>query len=149
MGCASRPAQPPEADARPDNLSPREVEVLKLIALGHTNAEIAATLFLSVRTVESHRAHIQQKVGLTTRAELVGSSRAAIPLRARQVAIFLTRDLTDLSLPQIGRLYGGRDHSTVLNSLRRVEAGLDDDPDLAEKLRELRGAIHNPVGDER
>jgi two-component system, NarL family, response regulator NreC len=68
-------AQPPETDPRPDNLSPREVEVLKLIALGHTNAEIAATLFLSVRTVESHRAHIQQKVGLTTRAELVGYAR--------------------------------------------------------------------------
>ena len=49
------------------------------------------------------------------RAELIGSSRAATPLRARQVAIYLTRELTDLSLPQIGRLYGGRDHSTVLN----------------------------------
>ena len=68
-------AQPPEGDTRPDNLSPREVEVLKLIALGHTNAEIAASLFLSVRTIESHRAHIQQKVGLTTRAELVGYAR--------------------------------------------------------------------------
>ena len=68
-------AQPPESDARPDNLSPREVEVLKLIALGHTNAEIASSLFLSIRTVESHRAHIQQKVGLTTRAELVSYAR--------------------------------------------------------------------------
>jgi two-component system response regulator NreC len=68
-------AQPPESDARPDKLSPRELEVLKLIALGHTNAEIASSLLLSVRTVESHRAHIQQKVGLTTRAELVGYAR--------------------------------------------------------------------------
>jgi two-component system response regulator NreC len=59
----------------PDDLSPRELEVLKLIALGHTNAEIAATLYLSVRTVESHRAHIQQKTGRTTRAELVGYAR--------------------------------------------------------------------------
>ena len=84
-----------------------------------------------------------------SRAELVGSSRAATPLRARQVAIFLTRDLTDLSLPQIGRLYGGRDHTTVLNSLRRIEASLDEDAELAEKIRELRGAIHNPVGEER
>src|ERR1039458_4027730 len=66
-------AQPPEADIRPDSLSPREVEVLRLIALGHTNSEIAASLFLSVRTVESHRAHIQQKIRLTTRAELVAS----------------------------------------------------------------------------
>jgi chromosomal replication initiator protein len=95
---------------------------------------------------------IQQRVAEgfgVSRAELVGSSRAATPLRARQVAIFLTRDLTDLSLPQIGRLYGGRDHTTVLNSLRRVEAGIAEDPDLAEKVRELRGAIHNPVADER
>lgn len=68
-------AQPPEGDGRPDTLSPREVEVLRLIALGHTNSEIAASLFLSVRTVESHRAHIQQKVSLTTRAELVGYAR--------------------------------------------------------------------------
>ncbi len=68
-------AQPPESDTRPDNLSPRELEVLKLIALGHTNGEIASSLFLSVRTVESHRAHIQQKVGVTTRAELVSYAR--------------------------------------------------------------------------
>ena len=52
-------------------LSEREVEVLRLIALGHTNAEIAGQLHLSVRTVEAHRAHIQRKLGRTTRAELV------------------------------------------------------------------------------
>jgi two-component system response regulator NreC len=68
-------AQPSESESRPDNLSPRELEVLELIALGHTNSEIAASLFLSVRTVESHRAHIQQKIGLTSRAELVGYAR--------------------------------------------------------------------------
>ena len=55
----------------PDGLSEREVQVLRMIALGHTNAEIAAKLYLSVRTVETHRAHIQQKLRLTTRAELV------------------------------------------------------------------------------
>jgi two-component system response regulator NreC len=55
----------------PDDLSEREVDVLRLIALGHTNAEIAGQLFLSVRTVETHRSHIQQKLRLSTRAELV------------------------------------------------------------------------------
>ena len=55
----------------PDDLSPREVDVLRLIALGHTNAEIAEQLFLSVRTVETHRSHIQQKLRLSGRAELV------------------------------------------------------------------------------
>jgi two-component system, NarL family, response regulator NreC len=62
-------------DGRPDGLSPREAEVLRLIALGHTNGEIASSLFLSVRTVESHRAHIHQKVRLTSRAELVAYAR--------------------------------------------------------------------------
>ncbi len=56
----------------PDDLSEREVDVLRLIALGHTNAEIAEQLYLSVRTVETHRSHIQQKLRLSTRAELVG-----------------------------------------------------------------------------
>jgi two-component system, NarL family, response regulator NreC len=55
----------------PDDLTPREVEVLRLIALGHTNAEIGRQLYLSIRTVESHRAHIQQKLRRSTRAELV------------------------------------------------------------------------------
>ena len=56
----------------PDDLSNREVDVLRLIALGHTNAEIAEQLYLSVRTVETHRSHIQQKLRLASRAELVG-----------------------------------------------------------------------------
>jgi two-component system response regulator NreC len=64
-------AAPPEPAGPPDDLTEREVEVLRLIALGHTNAEIAKELYLSVRTVESHRAHIQQKLGRSTRAELV------------------------------------------------------------------------------
>jgi two-component system, NarL family, response regulator NreC len=55
----------------PDGLSPRELEVLRMIALGHTNVDIARELFLSVRTVETHRAHIQQKLGLGSRADLV------------------------------------------------------------------------------
>ncbi len=62
---------PTESASRPDDLSAREVEVLRLIALGHTNAEIGEQLFLSVRTVETHRAHVQQKLGRTSRAELV------------------------------------------------------------------------------
>ena len=64
-------AAPPEPAGPPDGLSERELGVLRLIALGHTNAEIAKQLYLSVRTVESHRAHIQQKTRRSTRAELV------------------------------------------------------------------------------
>jgi two-component system response regulator NreC len=64
-------AAPPEPAGPPDDLTEREVSILRLIALGHTNAEIGKQLFLSVRTVESHRAHIQQKTRRTTRSELV------------------------------------------------------------------------------
>jgi two-component system response regulator NreC len=64
-------AAPPEPPWPPDGLSEREVEVLRLIALGHTNGEIGEQLYLSVRTVESHRAHIQQKLRTSTRADLV------------------------------------------------------------------------------
>jgi two-component system, NarL family, response regulator NreC len=64
-------AAPPEPAGPPDDLTEREVEILRLIALGHTNAEIGKQLYLSVRTVESHRAHIQQKTRRTTRSELV------------------------------------------------------------------------------
>jgi two-component system response regulator NreC len=59
------------AEAEADPLSDREREVLRLLALGHTNQEIAKMLYISVRTAETHRAHVMQKLRLSTRAELV------------------------------------------------------------------------------
>jgi chromosomal replication initiator protein len=97
-------------------------------------------------TVEEIQQRVADAFGIS-RAELVGTSRAATPLRARQIAILLTRESTDLSLPQIGRLYGGRDHSTVLNALRRAEATLGADEQLATRVSELRAAIHSAGGD--
>jgi two-component system response regulator NreC len=64
-------AAPDLPSGPPDSLTEREAEILGLIALGHTNAEIAEQLFLSVRTVETHRTHIQRKTSRSTRAELV------------------------------------------------------------------------------
>jgi two-component system response regulator NreC len=66
-----------DAPAGSSALSGREREVLRLIALGNTNVEIADALSLSVRTVETHRAHIQRKTGSKTRAELVASAVGA------------------------------------------------------------------------
>jgi two-component system response regulator NreC len=66
----SAPARP-ESDRPPDDLTERELDVLRLLALGHTNSEIAAQLHLSVRTIEGHRAHLQQKLSRPSRAELV------------------------------------------------------------------------------
>jgi DNA-binding NarL/FixJ family response regulator len=60
-----------QAAAAADPLSDREREVLRLLALGHTNQEIAKLLYISVRTAETHRAHVMQKLRLDTRAALV------------------------------------------------------------------------------
>jgi two-component system response regulator NreC len=68
-------AEPAAPSGPPDNLTDRELDVLRLIALGHTNAEIGQNLYLSVRTIESHRARIQQKTRCATRAELVAYAR--------------------------------------------------------------------------
>jgi two-component system, NarL family, response regulator NreC len=66
-----------------DPLSEREREVLRLLALGHTNQEIATLLFISVRTAETHRAHIMRKLGLATRAEIVRYAIAHGQLQAQ------------------------------------------------------------------
>jgi two-component system response regulator NreC len=79
-------AEPPDA---PDDLSERELEILRFIALGHTNGEIAEQLLISVRTVESHRSHIQQKLHLSKRSELVRYALERGMLDAEQTA---TRD---------------------------------------------------------
>jgi DNA-binding NarL/FixJ family response regulator len=75
-------AADPDAGARPDPLSEREHEVLRLLALGHTNQEIAKALFISVRTAETHRAHIMRKLDLSTRAEIVRYALATGELTA-------------------------------------------------------------------
>lgn len=63
---------PPGADA---TLTARELQILSLLALGHTNQEIARRLYLSVRTVETHRARVRDKLGTETRAELIAAAR--------------------------------------------------------------------------
>jgi len=60
----------------PEALSRREREVLRLLALGHTNREVAGLLNISIRTAESHRASIRRRLGLTTRSELVRFAQA-------------------------------------------------------------------------
>src|SRR5438876_4386561 len=70
------------AAAEADPLSEREREVLRMLALGHTNQEIAKLLYISVRTAETHRAHIMQKLGLSTRAEVVRYALAHVLLSA-------------------------------------------------------------------
>jgi two-component system response regulator NreC len=71
ISAAARRTREPSGDGTLWKLTERELVVLRLIALGFTNREIAASLYLSVRTVESHRASVQRKLGTSNRAELV------------------------------------------------------------------------------
>lgn len=74
-------------------------------------------------------------------AELLGASRLRGIRRARQVAMYLARELTKLSLPRIGTAFGGRDHTTVLHACRKVESELTNDAALAKLLDELRTVL--------
>jgi chromosomal replication initiator protein len=96
--------------------------------------------------VDAIQAAVASAFGIST-AELIGPSRAAGPVRARHVAILLTRESTDLSLPEIGQRFGGRDHSTVLNSLRRAEAAIAGDDALEARVDSLRTSVHNQSAD--
>jgi chromosomal replication initiator protein len=76
-------------------------------------------------------------------ADLISERRARVVARPRQVAMWLAKQITTRSLPDIGRRFGGRDHTTVLHAVRRIEALKDEDPAIARDievlLRKLRG----------
>lgn len=73
--------------------------------------------------------------------DLVGSSRVAALVRARQIAMYLCRELTDLSLPKIGSRFGGRDHSTVMHSVRKIDSRMGEDRQLFDQVTELTNRI--------
>jgi chromosomal replication initiator protein len=69
--------------------------------------------------------------------QLLSSSRAAPVAWPRQVAMYLARELTDQTLPQIGRAFGGRNHTTVMHACRRTAERIAEDPDACEAVRKL------------
>lgn len=76
-----------------------------------------------------------------TKADLISPCRARWIARPRQVAMWLAKQLTARSLPDIGRRFGGRDHTTVLHAIRRIEALILEDPKLAKDCETLRTGL--------
>jgi chromosomal replication initiator protein len=72
-----------------------------------------------------------------TRADVLSSRRTAIVVRPRHVAMYLAKSLTSNSLPEIGRRFGGRDHTTVMHAVRKIERTCADDPALRDELELL------------
>jgi chromosomal replication initiator protein len=79
--------------------------------------------------------------------DLCGPSRRRNLILARHIAMYLCRELTDLSLPAIGREFGGRDHTTVMNACRRVTSAMSEKPALFTKVSELTYRIKQRAGD--
>ncbi len=78
-------------------------------------------------------------------AELVGRNRSARVALARQIIMFVMREELGASLPQIGQVLGGRDHTTVMHGCEKVASELSSDPELARTIGELRNRLYEPV----
>ena len=75
--------------------------------------------------------------------ELTGPSRGRHLVMARQIAMYLCRELTDLSLPKIGQQFGNRDHTTVLHAIRKIEQLMNDDNQLREEIELLKRLLRD------
>jgi chromosomal replication initiator protein len=78
-----------------------------------------------------------------SRADLLSSRRTANVVRPRQVAMYLAKILTLRSLPEIGRRFGGRDHTTVLHAVRKIEALAANDSALADEIEALKRQLQD------
>ena len=76
-------------------------------------------------------------------ADLVGPKRVRTFARPRQIAMYLCKSLTSRSLPEIGRRFGGRDHTTVMHGVRRIDELRQTDAAIAEDLELLRRSLES------
>ncbi len=115
---------------QPVDLALAEV-VLKDIIPGEQNPQITGGLIMSTAAAY---------FGLTL-DDLCSSSRSRVLVQARQIAMYLCRELTDLSLPKIGQLFGGRDHTTVMHSDRKIRELMGERRNIYNQVTELTARI--------
>lgn len=107
------------------------------------------TLADLVRTREQKRVRIEDILRIVSRHfkvprnDLLSSRRSRDVVRPRQIAMYLAKALTSRSLPEIGRRFGGRDHTTVLHSVRKVEQMMKDDGDLCQEIELLKRMLED------
>jgi hypothetical protein len=104
---------------------------------------IAFPNYLS-RVEAIQRATLTQYPGMTL-AELRSHRRTAQVVRARQIAMYLAKKLTEQSLPEIGRRFGGRDHTTVLHAVRKIEALVPTDKSIADEIERIKEVIPEAI----
>jgi chromosomal replication initiator protein len=144
-----------------DNVRALEGALIRVIAFASlTGRPVTAALAAEVldglyarprpvrRSIEDVQAATCEAFGLTPE-ELVSTSRAQRLTWPRQVAMYLARELTDQTLPAIGRAFGNRDHTTVMHACRRTAARMAADADAYETVRALTERLHAPRDDRR
>ena len=124
--------------------------VNRLVAANQLTGELITvplaekTLGDLIRSREARRVRIEDILKIVSRHykvprnELLSARRSRDVVRPRQIAMFLAKALTSRSLPEIGRRFGGRDHTTVLHSVRKVEQMIKDDLELAQEIELLK-----------
>ena len=124
--------------------------VNRLVAANQLTGELITvplaekTLGDLIRSHEARRVRIEDILKIVSRHykvprnELLSARRSRDVVRPRQIAMFLAKALTSRSLPEIGRRFGGRDHTTVLHSVRKVEQMIKDDVELAQEIELLK-----------
>ncbi|MFD7815096.1 chromosomal replication initiator protein DnaA [Streptomyces sp. NPDC059785] len=119
---------------QPVDLGLTEIVLKDLIPGGEDSApEITATAIMAATA---------DYFGLTV-DDLCGSSRSRVLVTARQIAMYLCRELTDLSLPKIGAQFGGRDHTTVMHADRKIRALMAERRSIYNQVTELTNRIKN------
>lgn len=131
-GCLKRLVAFSNLVGRPITLELCE-EALKEIFDQKKHRQITAELIMQI---------VSEYYGVTIN-DLTGPTRKREITVPRQVAMFLTREMTGLSLPQIGVVFGGRDHTTVMHSLKTVEAGIQTNQQQAELVEQLRHIVRD------
>ena len=102
-----------------------------------------------VRSQEARRVRIEDILRIVSRHykvprnDLLSSRRSRDVVRPRQIAMYLAKSLTSRSLPEIGRRFGGRDHTTVLHSVRKVEQMMKDDSELTQEIELLKRMLED------
>jgi chromosomal replication initiator protein len=132
------------------NLRTLEGALIRVVAFGSlTGRDVSAELAAEVLDglypdLKPPRAHTVREIQQQTAdafgvslEQLLSSSRAAPVAWPRQVAMYLARELTDQTLPAIGRAFGGRNHTTVMHACRRTAERIAEDPDAFETVRKL------------
>jgi chromosomal replication initiator protein len=147
------------ADRVTDNVRALEGALIRVVAFGsltgrpvspELTAEVLDGLYPGLRsrartmTVREIQERTAEAFGVSVEA-LLSPSRAGGLAWPRQVAMYLSRELTDQTLPAIGRAFGGRNHTTVLHAYRRTAERIAGDPDAFETVRRLTEALRDPA----